>query len=185
MFGRIGFKQCWNLCFCPPPFAEKLIQTWIGQCEVAPNLDLNNAARSSNLTAPSSSPWIDSSCRSNLIIVFDTSKQLWQNVPRSISIHFRSRSSPTLATRISSDVSVRCLLVPFTIRTQEVVSHEIKIRSRLPRRNVFDENRPSHPRLARSSCFHRSTLSGMIHHFEAKYTLDMTPSICQKYHHQM
>ena len=82
-------------------------------------------------TAPSSSR-TDSSCRSNLIMNFDTSKQPWLNIPGSISIHFRSfygidtgdnvkvgfgrglafttgfRVHPfsTLAIEISSDVSV-------------------------------------------------------------------------------
>ena len=34
---------------------------------------------------------IESSCRSNLIIKFDTSRQLLSNLPGSTSIHFRSR----------------------------------------------------------------------------------------------
>ena len=119
-----------------------------GQCEVPSNSDLNIDAKSSNLTAPCSSRWTDSSCRSNLIINFDTSKLSWLNIPGSISIHFRSlhgintrdnakvgvgrglaflTSFPvpllfsTLATGISFDASVKYLLVTFTIRTQESV----------------------------------------------------------------
>ena len=86
---ELGFKLYWNLCFCPPPFAKKRLQARIDKCEVPSNSDLNIDARSSNLTAPSSSRWTDSSCRSNLIINFDTSKQPWLNVPGSIFIHFR------------------------------------------------------------------------------------------------
>ena len=121
---ELGFKQYWNLFFWPPPFAKKLIQARIGQCEVPSNSDLNIDATSSNLTAPSSSQWTDSSCRRNLIINFDTSKQPWLKIHGPISIHFRSlygidtednvkvgvgrglALSPRLATGISSNVSV-------------------------------------------------------------------------------
>ena len=34
---------------------------------------------------------IESSCRSNLMIKFDTSRQLLSNLPGSTSLHFRSR----------------------------------------------------------------------------------------------
>ena len=41
-------------------------------------------------------------------------------------------------------------------------------------RHVADDNRPSHPELDRSSCFHGSILSlEMIEHFEARCTLDV------------
>ena len=64
--------------------------------------------------------------------------------------------------------------------------HEIRTRSWSPHRNVLDGNRPAPPGLDRSSCFRGSALSpGMIHHFEAKYTLDMIPSVCQVDHHQV
>ena len=89
----------------------------------------------------------DSSCRSNLIINFDTPKQPWLKIPGPISIHFRSLYrvdtednvkvgvgrgsafatgcpvllSPTLAKGITSDVSVTYLLIPITIRIQEHV----------------------------------------------------------------
>ena len=108
------------------------------------NFALNFSARSSNLAAPSFSRWTVSSCRNNLIMNFDT--------PASTSIHFRSRSrtdtrdtvlvgfgrgsvfatrfpvplSSTLATGISSEVSVTCFLIPFTMRTQEPVPSQIK-----------------------------------------------------------
>ena len=81
------------------------------------------------------------------VVNFDTSKQPWLNFSGSTSVHFRSRcgidtrdnvevgfgrglafvkSFPvplfsTPATIISSDVSVTCLLIPFTMRTQETV----------------------------------------------------------------
>ena len=87
---ELGFKQYWNIFFCPPPFAKKLIHARIDQCEVPSNYDLNIDATSSNLTAPSSSWWTDSSCCSNLIINFDTPKQPWLNIPGPISIHLRS-----------------------------------------------------------------------------------------------
>ena len=136
-------------------FARKPFQAWIDQCEVAANLDLNKSVRSSNLTAPSSSRWTESSCRSYLIMNCDTSKQPWLNFLCSISIHFRSLYgidtgdnvkvgvgrglafatsfpvllSPTLSTGISSDVSVTYLLIPFTTRTQKQFCHERRIRS--------------------------------------------------------
>ena len=44
-------------------------------------------------------------------------------------------------------------------------------------RNVLDEDRPSHPRLGRFSCFRESTLSlETLLHFEAMYTLDIDSS---------
>ena len=88
---ELGFTQYWNLFFGPPPFARKVIQASIGLCEVPSNFTFNFSARSSNFTAPSSSRWTVSSCRNNLIMNFDTSKQPWLNFPGSTSIHFRSR----------------------------------------------------------------------------------------------
>ena len=91
----LGFTQYWNFFFGPPLFARKVIQASIGHCEVPSNFASNFSARSSNLTAPSSSRWTASSCRNNLIMNFDTSKQLWLNFPGSTSIHFRSRKKNT------------------------------------------------------------------------------------------
>ena len=61
-----GFRQCWNFFFGPPPFARKVIQaSTIELCvEFFDNVI--------NRTAPSSSPGFDRSCRSNLIMAFDT-----------------------------------------------------------------------------------------------------------------
>ena len=66
-----GFKQYWNVFFGPPPpFAKNLISASTDQHELPENLDWNNSAKSSNLTAPSSSRWTVSSCRNNLIMKF-------------------------------------------------------------------------------------------------------------------
>ena len=73
-----------------------------------------------------------------------------------------------------SDVSVTCLSIPFTIRTQETVQS---------RKQGFDHDfntvtflmggRPSHPRPDRFSCFRESTLSlGMLLRVEVRCTLD-------------
>ena len=144
---ELVFKQYWNLFFCSPPFARKLIQAWIGQYEVPANLDLNNSARSSNLTAPSSCRWTVSSCRSNLIMNFDAVKQYWRNLSGLMSIHSLPRTGieigdsvttgfgrgfafatgfpvalcSTFSREMVSDVLVTHLLIPFTIRTQETV----------------------------------------------------------------
>ena len=49
------------------------------------------SARSSNLTVPSSTPGMVSSCRSNLIMNFETSKQPWLYVAGLMSVHFLPR----------------------------------------------------------------------------------------------
>ena len=129
---ELGFKQYWNLFFWPPPFCQEAYPRSNWPVLKPSNSDLNIDATSSNLTAPSSSWWTDSSCCSNLIINFDTPKQPWLNIPGPMSIHFRSiygidtednvkvsvgrglafakgcpvLLSPRLATGISSNVSV-------------------------------------------------------------------------------
>ena len=202
---ELRFKQQRNLFSGPPPFARKIIQASTDHCEVPSDLALNFSARTSILAAPSSSRGTDSSCRYNLTINFDTSKQPWLYAPGLTSIHFRSRrgmetrdnvkasfgrgltfatSFPvplfsTLVTGISSDVSVTYLLIPFTMRTQETVLSPKKkrIRSQHQHSNVFDDNRLSHPGLGRSSCFHGSILSrGMLLHFEVMCTVDIMSS---------
>ena len=71
-----------------------------------------------------------------------------------------------LSREMVSDVSVTYLSIPFTIRTEEAIY-----------RNVFDEDRPSHPRPGRFSCSRLFTLLlGMLFHFEAMKTLDMDSS---------
>ena len=70
---------------------------------------------------------------SNLIMNFGTDTEDTVEVGLGRFLAFATRlpvhMSPTLATRISSDVWVTYLLIPLTIRTQQVVCHEIKIRS--------------------------------------------------------
>ena len=56
------------------------------------NFTLNSSIRSSNRTAPSSSRKKALSCRSNLIMNFDTAKQLWLNFAGLLSIHILSRT---------------------------------------------------------------------------------------------
>ena len=145
--GELGSTQYWNHFLIPPPLCKKLSHVRIDQCEEDVNSERNVDARSWNFTAPSSSRFAESSCRSNLIINFDTSKQFWSNVTGSTSIHFRSLYgidtedkvefdvccglalatgfpvllSPILSTRVSSEISVTFWLIPFTILTQEQV----------------------------------------------------------------
>ena len=102
---------------------------------------------SSNRTAPSSSRGIHGSCRSNLIMAFDTVKQPWRNLTGLISIQFLSRQRiemvnsvivgfgrgfafakgipvtwcSTFSRETVSDVSVTHLSIPFTIQTLETV----------------------------------------------------------------
>ena len=111
------------------------------------NSSFNFSIKSSNLTAPSSSRQIDDSCRSVLVMNFDTSEQLRSNGCGSVSIHFLSRigtlidafttdfgfglafatsfpvlmNSSTFSVGISCDDSVTYLLIPFTMRTHETV----------------------------------------------------------------
>ena len=145
---------------------------------------LDLSPRSSNLTAQSSARWTVSSCRSNLIMNFDTSKQSWLNFAGSMSVHFRSRQGwdtrdnfkvgvgrnltfttsflvplfSTLATRLSCDFSVTYLLIPFTIRTQEtVVSSKWWFDHDLHTLTSLMMTEPSHPGLGRSSYLHGST----------------------------
>ena len=50
MFRRVRVQSNTETFFlCPPPFAKKLIQARIDQCEVPSNSDLNIVAKSSNL----------------------------------------------------------------------------------------------------------------------------------------
>ena len=83
--------------------------------------------------------------------------------------------------------SVTYFLIPLTIRTQEqVLSPSRDSILIFNTRNVLDDNRPSHPELDLSSCFHGSILSlEMIDHFEARYTLDMILSVCHVDRHQV
>ena len=144
---ELGPTQYWNHFLIQPPLCKKLSHVRIDQCEEDVNSERNVDARSWNFTAPSSSRFAESSCRSNLIINFETSRQFWSNVTGSTSINFRSlygidtedkvefdvccvlalaRSfpvllSPILSTRVSSDISVTFWLIPFTILTQEQV----------------------------------------------------------------
>ena len=85
------FKQYRNLFFCPPPFARQVIQSLHGHCEEPSSFASNTFIRSSNRTAPSSSRGSDASCRSNLIMTFDTAKQLWSKGCVSMTIHFLLR----------------------------------------------------------------------------------------------
>ena len=59
-----------------PPFARQVIQSSIGHCEVPSNFALNSSIISSNRAVPSSSRRIDGSCRSYLIMAFDTVKNI-------------------------------------------------------------------------------------------------------------
>ena len=88
--GELVSTQYWNLFLIPPHLCKKLSHVRTDQCEEDKILDRNIDARSSNFAAPSSSRFAESSCRSNLIINFDTSRQFWSNVTVSASIHFRS-----------------------------------------------------------------------------------------------
>ena len=145
--GKLVSTQYWNLFLIPPHLCKKLSHVRIDQCEEDKILDRNIDARSSNFSVPSSSRFAESSCRSNLIINFDTSRQFWSNVTVSTSIQFRSvygldtednvefdvccglafatsfpvLLSPFLSTRVSSDISVTYWLIPFTILNQEHV----------------------------------------------------------------
>ena len=75
--GDLEFTQYWNLFLTPPPLCKKLSHVRIDQFEEHVILHRNIDARPLNLTAPSSSRCSVSSCRSNLIINFDTSRQLF------------------------------------------------------------------------------------------------------------
>ena len=85
-----GSTQYWNLFLIPPSLRKKLGHVRIDQCEEDVNSERNIDAGSWNWTAPSSSRGTVSSCRSYLIINFDTSRQLLSNLLGSTSIHFRS-----------------------------------------------------------------------------------------------
>ena len=72
------------------------------------------------------------------------------------------------------DVSVTYLFIPFTIRIQEAAPFRNRdsIKSSIP--YVLDEDRPSHPRPGRFSCFRESTLSlGALLRFEVTCTLNI------------
>ena len=75
VFGRVRVQAILEPFFGPPPFVRKVIQALIDHCEVPSKFALNSPMRSSNRIAPSSSRGIDGSCRSNLIMGFDTARQ--------------------------------------------------------------------------------------------------------------
>ena len=102
---ELGFKQYWNIFFGLPPFARKDIQSLIGLCEVPSNFSLNSSMMSSNRTAPSSSRRIAWSCRSNLIMDFDTAKQSWQNLSGLMSIHVLSRRGIEMGDSVTASFS--------------------------------------------------------------------------------
>ena len=137
-----------NIFFLPPPFAREFTQALTVHCKVLTNFSFNFSIRSSNLTAPSCSRRIEESCRSDLVMNFDTAKQMWSNDCGSMSIHILLRigtqvvdkfttrfnlvlafatgfpvlvNSWTFSMGISSAVSVTYLLIPFTMRTHETV----------------------------------------------------------------
>ena len=129
---ELGFKQYWNLFFGPPPFARKDIQASIDQAPS--NFALSFSARSSNLPDPSSSPWTVSSCRNNLIMNFDTSKQPWLYFPGSTPIHFHSRQGIDTEDNIQvvrgrglETFSLVLLLLPEKISNRQLAIAPIKL----------------------------------------------------------
>ena len=105
-FGRVRFKQCWNLFFGPPPVARKVIQALTDHCEVPSNFALNSSIRSSIRTAPSPSRGIDGSCHKNLIMAFDTAKQFSLNFSELMSVHFLSRTGIEIGETVSQQAVV-------------------------------------------------------------------------------
>ena len=133
-----------------PNVCHKLWSIWWLIEQVCLLTERNICAKILNSTAPSFCRGTDKSCRSNLIIFFDTSKQLVSNGPGSTSIHSRwsygnavveevagvaacfglasATSFPVLSLKsmwsswVSSVISVTYLFIPFTIMTQEQVS---------------------------------------------------------------
>ena len=100
----------------------------------------------------SSSRFTESSCRSNLIINFDTSRQFRSNVLGSTFIHFRSKCR--IDTRDNVEFDVRCGLA--------FATSFVKFLS-----NTFNVSFFRH--LRHVVCFHESILSlEMMDHFEAK-----------------
>ena len=166
MFGRIKVQAVLKPFFGPPP-AREVVQTSTVHSEAQP----------SNLKAPSSSPGMFSSCRSNLIMNFDTAEQPSSNGAGLMSFHFLARIGIEIGdnvtagfgrdlafakgfpvpTEISSDVSVTYLLIPFTTRTQETVlsrksHHDINTVTSLMKVDCYIQDWDD-------SCFHESTLS--------------------------
>ena len=77
-FVRIDFHiRDWEIFFSLlTPFHKKHTQASTVHCNVPTNFTLNSPTRSSNSTAPSSFRRMFLSCRSNLIMNFDTAEQL-------------------------------------------------------------------------------------------------------------
>ena len=68
-----GSIQYWNHFLGPPPFCKYFSHVRIDQCWEDVNSERNICAKILNSTASSSSRGTEGSCRSNLIILFDTS----------------------------------------------------------------------------------------------------------------
>ena len=88
--GELGSTQYWKLFLIPHPLCKKLSHVRIDQCEEDVNSERNIDARSWNLTARHLLEVLCHHVAANLIINFDTSRQLLLNLPGSTSIHFRS-----------------------------------------------------------------------------------------------
>ena len=149
------------------------------------------------------------SCRSNLIINSDTSRQLGRIflvLRLSISAHDTALESSWKITSNLVSVSVLpsqrvspCSLhvslfrhlpyvLVYPVHDPHTWTSSIAKKSwswsRL--RNGLDDNWRLHAELHRSLCFHGSILSlGMIYHFEVMCTLDMNLSVCQVQCHQV
>ena len=124
-------------------FAREFVYASTVHSERPTNFTLNFSIRSSNLTAPSSSREIDSSCRSYLIMAFDTVQLSWRNLSGLMSLQFFSRTGiemwssvtvgidlgfpfatsypvtlcSTFSREMVSHVSITYLSIPFRIRT--------------------------------------------------------------------
>ena len=121
-----------------------------------------------NRPPPSSSQGIDGSCRSNLIMTFDTIQQSLRNLSGLISIQFLSRTGIEMGDCVTVGFGRGFAFAtgfPATLcstfsremvfwRFGYVFVNSIYISNPWFRyRNVLDEGRPSHPRPGRLSCF--------------------------------
>ena len=89
--GRIRFQAILKYSLLSPLlFAKNFTKASTVHCKVPTNFTLNLSIRSSNLTAPSFSRGIAASCRSDVIMAFDTVKQSWRNLSGLMSVQILS-----------------------------------------------------------------------------------------------
>ena len=198
--GRMRIQAVLKSFHLSSSFAREFSKALTVHRKVPTNFTFNFSISSSNLTAPSFSRRIEESCRSVLIMNFDTAKQLWSNGCVSMSIQILSWISTLLVDKFTTcfgrglplqQVSL-CLcpierfqwkfLLTFPWRIywfhsqyepMRLFGLETRVQSWYQHNNVLRKDTVLHPRLGRFSYSNESTFSvGMFSSLEVVCILE-------------